>query len=121
MKASLTMDGPVESPLLEKTNRGIVGSSMNRPEGKLKVSGTATYAHEWNLPGTAFGVFVRAAIPKGRWTGIDRSSGLSRLSAAGSSLDPVAAFFQGRALDVQSGAGGSHCRAWTFSHPRPSG
>ena len=71
MKASLTMDGPVESPLLEKTNRGIVGSSMNRPEGKLKVSGTATYAHEWNLPGTAFGVFVRAAISKGRWTEID--------------------------------------------------
>ena len=46
--------------------QGVVGRPLDRPEGPLKVSGLATYAHEYNLPGSAYGVLVRATKTKGR-------------------------------------------------------
>ena len=50
--------------------QGLVGTPMDRPDGPLKVSGQATYAHEWDVPDMLYGVLVRATISKGRVTGV---------------------------------------------------
>jgi len=50
--------------------QGLVGSPMDRPDGPLKVSGRATYAHEWDVPDMLYGVLVRATISKGRVTDV---------------------------------------------------
>lgn len=44
---------------------------MNRVDGRLKVTGAATYSAEYQLPGIAYAVLVGSTITKGRLTGID--------------------------------------------------
>ncbi|WP_298021753.1 xanthine dehydrogenase family protein molybdopterin-binding subunit [uncultured Parasphingopyxis sp.] len=66
MTNSLTMDTPAERRRLDEMHQGLVGEPLDRPDGPLKVSGRATYAHEWNLEDTAYGVLVRATIAKGK-------------------------------------------------------
>ncbi|WP_031554087.1 xanthine dehydrogenase family protein molybdopterin-binding subunit [Parvularcula oceani] len=67
----LEMTGPDERRLLDLTSQNLIGTPMLRPDGPLKVAGRATYAAE-NLPeGAAFGVLVRATIPKGRVVSLD--------------------------------------------------
>ena len=65
------MNLPDEENLLDRMAQGVVSTPMDRPEGPLKVSGTATYADEDHPPGTAYGWFVRAAITSGRVTGLN--------------------------------------------------
>ncbi|GAB3027751.1 xanthine dehydrogenase family protein molybdopterin-binding subunit [Spirosoma pulveris] len=43
-----------------------LGTPMSRVDGRLKVTGGATYAAEYNLPGVTFGVLVTSTIAKGR-------------------------------------------------------
>ena len=62
---------PDQRNLLDQTRQGIIGKPLNRPEGPLKVSGTASYADEDHPPGTAYGWFVRASIAKGWVTGLN--------------------------------------------------
>ena len=65
------MNTPDDDNLLDRTAQGVVSTPMDRPEGPLKVSGTATYADEDHPPGTAFGWLIRATIAKGWVTGLN--------------------------------------------------
>lgn len=65
------MNAQDEDNLLDRTAQGVIGAAVSRPEGPLKVSGTATYADEDHPPGTAYGFFVRAPIAKGWVTGFN--------------------------------------------------
>jgi xanthine dehydrogenase YagR molybdenum-binding subunit len=56
--------------------RKFIGKATDRYEGKLKTTGTATYAHEWHdiAPKPAYGYVLGAAIAKGRITSFDASA-----------------------------------------------
>ena len=73
IEVSLThrMNFPDKEDLLDRTAQGILGTPMDRPEGPLKVSGTATYADEDHPPGTVYGWLVRSSISKGWVTGFN--------------------------------------------------
>ena len=44
----------------------LVGQPIDRVDGRLKVTGAATYSAEYYLPGMAYGVIVESTIAKGR-------------------------------------------------------
>ncbi|TXR46669.1 aldehyde oxidoreductase molybdenum-binding subunit PaoC [Phyllobacterium endophyticum] len=50
-----------------------VGQPIDRIDGPLKVTGTARYAYENNVPGQAYGYVVGATVAKGRITAMDTS------------------------------------------------
>ena len=54
-----------------KTLEKQIGAPMNRVDGRLKVTGAATYSAEYQLPGITYAVLVGSTITKGRITGID--------------------------------------------------
>lgn len=60
--------------MLDETGQGVITKPLDRPEGKLKVTGTARYAAEVSAPNMATGVLVHATISKGRVTRIDEAS-----------------------------------------------
>ncbi|MAN73584.1 MAG: xanthine dehydrogenase [Henriciella sp.] len=74
MTRHLKMDEPATNRLLDKLPSRLTGAPMDRPDGPLKVSGTATYAHEWQLDGKVFGVLARAPVSKGKLVRIDKSA-----------------------------------------------
>lgn len=74
MTAYLKMDEPDRRNRLDHTGQGIIGTAMNRPDGKAKVTGTAPFAHEKQPQNMAHGVLVRAPVTKGKLTGIDKES-----------------------------------------------
>ena len=88
-EVALTMDA-AQPRDLDRMAQGVLGTAMDRPEGPLKVTGTAPYAAEHEAEGLATGVLVRAAITKGRVTGMD-------LDAA-EAMDGVLAVFAGDPL-----------------------
>ena len=51
----------------------IVGKPVNRIDGPLKASGTATYAYEWHdaAPNPAYGHVIGSAVGKGRIASMD--------------------------------------------------
>ena len=51
-----------------------VGEPIDRVDGRLKVTGRATYTADQNVPGLVFGVLVTSAIAKGRISSIDISA-----------------------------------------------
>jgi xanthine dehydrogenase YagR molybdenum-binding subunit len=53
------------------------GQPLNRVDGRAKVTGSAKYAAEYNVPNLAYGVVVSSPIAKGRILTIDASSALS--------------------------------------------
>jgi len=53
---------------------GLIGKALDRVDGKAKVTGTATYAYEYDLPNVAYGFIVPAAVAKGRITHIDTAA-----------------------------------------------
>jgi xanthine dehydrogenase YagR molybdenum-binding subunit len=57
----------------------VVGQPLDRIEGHLKTTGTATYAYEWKdvPPGTAYGYVVGAGIAKGRIASIDTTAAMA--------------------------------------------
>jgi xanthine dehydrogenase YagR molybdenum-binding subunit len=57
-------------------NSDFVGRPLPRVEGRLKVTGAATYAAEWNVPGVAYGAVVDSAIAHGRIRAIDTQQAL---------------------------------------------
>ena len=71
MTKTLVMDAPDERRRLDDTAQGIIGKPLDRPDGPLKVTGRATYAHEHVVEGAVHGVLVRATATKGRLTGVD--------------------------------------------------
>ncbi|HYJ63817.1 MAG TPA: xanthine dehydrogenase family protein molybdopterin-binding subunit [Parafilimonas sp.] len=52
----------------------LIGKPIDRKDGPLKVTGTATYAAEWNIKNIAHGVTVQSTITKGTITNIDISA-----------------------------------------------
>ncbi|WP_046245382.1 xanthine dehydrogenase family protein molybdopterin-binding subunit [Hymenobacter terrenus] len=48
-----------------------IGTPMNRVDGRLKVTGAATYSAEYQLPGLAYAVLVGSTIARGRVSSID--------------------------------------------------
>ena len=73
MSAEFTMDAPDKRRRLDEMKQGIIGTPIDRPDGPLKVSGRATYAHEYPLDDIAFGVLVRAPFAKGKVTGLEKA------------------------------------------------
>jgi xanthine dehydrogenase YagR molybdenum-binding subunit len=70
-------DKPDQRNLLDQTTQGVIGKPLDRPEGALKVSGRATYAAEYDLPGCVEGVLVGATISRGRVRRIDEAAALA--------------------------------------------
>ena len=66
MTEHFKMDAPATDRRLDDMAQGLVGAPLDRPEGPLKVTGTATYANEWQIEGMAHGVMVRAPGNSGR-------------------------------------------------------
>lgn len=60
-----TYDTPDERNVLDTMHQGVIGLALDRPEGPLKVTGTATYAAEYALEGCTEGVLVLARITAG--------------------------------------------------------
>ena len=56
----------------------VIGQGIDRLDGRLKVTGQATYSAEHKLPGLAYGVMVLSTVPKGRIVAID-ADGVRRL------------------------------------------
>ena len=54
-----------------------VGQALNRVDGKAKVTGTAKYAAEYNVPGLRYGYVVNATIAKGKITKIYTDTALT--------------------------------------------
>jgi xanthine dehydrogenase YagR molybdenum-binding subunit len=68
---SLTMDKPHPDSLLDTGVQGVISKPLDRVDGPLKVSGTATYAAEYAFDNLAYGVLVGAKIACGKVVGID--------------------------------------------------
>ena len=54
-------------------HRHYVGRPMDRVDGRLKVTGAARYAAEFDVPGMAHAVLVQSTIARGRVTDLDAS------------------------------------------------
>jgi xanthine dehydrogenase YagR molybdenum-binding subunit len=54
-----------------------IGRSVNRVDGREKVTGAARYCGEIALPGLAHAAIVGATIPSGRVTAISADDGLA--------------------------------------------
>ncbi len=65
-----TMD-EAQPRVLDRMAQGLLGTAMDRPEGRMKVTGTAPYAAEYRREGLVHGMLVRSTITRGRVTGID--------------------------------------------------
>ncbi len=61
-----TYDRPDQRNLLDQTRQGIIGKPLDRPEGPLKVAGSAPYSAEYQLDRCAEGVLVGATVPRGK-------------------------------------------------------
>ena len=59
------------------TATSYLGKPTSRVDGRAKVTGTAKYAAEYNVPGLAHGVVVSSAIAKGRIKRIDVAAALA--------------------------------------------
>ena len=100
----MKFDQPVTTNPIDQLR--IVGQGVDRLEGRLKTTGTATYAYEWHSPQVpmAYGYIVGAAIAKGRIKAIDVSpakaaSGvLAVVTADNAGRLDTGAFYVARAL-----------------------
>jgi xanthine dehydrogenase YagR molybdenum-binding subunit len=52
----------------------VIGQPVSRVDGRQKVTGRATYAAEFNVPGVAHGVIVRSTVANGRIVSIDSAA-----------------------------------------------
>ena len=50
-----------------------IGKPISRVDGKLKVTGSARYSAEFDIPGLCYAVLVQSTIPAGRIAGMDDS------------------------------------------------
>ena len=56
---------------------GTVGGRQSRIEGKMKVTGAATYALEYPVENLAYAVLIQSTIPAGRVVNVDASAALA--------------------------------------------
>lgn len=57
-----------------QNQRSAIGPALERVDGRLKVTGAATYSAEWRLPNLAYGYLVLSTIASGRIAHIDTRS-----------------------------------------------
>ena len=50
---------------------GLIGQPVSRVDGQAKVTGTATYAAEFDLPNLAYAALVLSTVPNGRIATLD--------------------------------------------------
>lgn len=61
----------MEKAFFDRQNQQQSGESLDRVDGRLKVTGQATYAAEYPLPNMTYAVLVTSAIAKGKITALD--------------------------------------------------
>ncbi len=74
MSVHLKQDKPDNRNVLDTMVQGVIGADLPRPEGLMKVTGTATYAAEYDAEGLLEGVLVTVPIVRGEITMIDEAS-----------------------------------------------
>jgi xanthine dehydrogenase YagR molybdenum-binding subunit len=68
----MEMNTPIGPNALDDNAQGVVGKPLDRVDGRLKVTGGARYAYEFQQgPTTTYGYVVEASIGKGRIKSID--------------------------------------------------
>ncbi|GGB60872.1 xanthine dehydrogenase family protein molybdopterin-binding subunit [Blastomonas aquatica] len=72
-----TFNSPDTTNLLDRGSQGVIAKPLDRPEGPLKVSGSATYSAEWKSDHCAEGVLVLASIAQGTVKTIHKDAVLS--------------------------------------------
>jgi xanthine dehydrogenase YagR molybdenum-binding subunit len=55
----------------------LVGAPLDRVDGRLKITGAATYSAEWPMPNLAYGYLVLSTIAAGRIARIDTSAAIA--------------------------------------------
>jgi len=80
---------PDERNLLDHMHQGVIGKPLDRPEGPLKVSGSATYSAEWRIDGCVDGVLVLASIAQGKATAVHQDEVLARDGVLAVIVDPA--------------------------------
>ena len=70
---ALTMNAAHPDSLLDSSVQDIIGKPIDRIDGPRKVSGTATYAAEYQLDDVAYGYLVRATVGAGKIRSLDAS------------------------------------------------
>jgi xanthine dehydrogenase YagR molybdenum-binding subunit len=71
----MEMNAPSPRNPIDDNRGGLIGKPIDRVDGRLKVTGRATYAYEVQQPGpVAYGFIVEATIAKGTVAGIDVSA-----------------------------------------------
>jgi xanthine dehydrogenase YagR molybdenum-binding subunit len=74
----MKMNSPVGTTVLDTTPHGLVGQPLDRVDGRLKVTGRATYAYEVaRAPDALYGVLVQATVGHGRIAKIDSAAALA--------------------------------------------
>ena len=77
MSVHCKQDAPDERNVLDTTKQGVIGEPLKRPEGLLKVTGTAPYAAEYQIPDCLEGVLVTTPILRGKVRSIDTEAALA--------------------------------------------
>src|SRR5258708_39294793 len=62
---------------------GLVGAPLDRVDGRLKVTGAATYTAEHRIDGLTHAALVQSAIARGRITRLDTSAAEAALGVLG--------------------------------------
>jgi hypothetical protein len=62
-----------------------IGQPVSRVDGRLKVTGRAPYAAEFDVPGQTHGATVRSTVAKGRIASIDSGAAERHLASSPSS------------------------------------
>ena len=58
----------------KQLKKSVIGEPMDRVDGRLKVTGAATYSAEYNIPNLSYAVLVSGTIASGTITGIDTAA-----------------------------------------------
>ena len=77
MSIHCKQDAPDERNVLDTMVQGVVGKPLVRPEGMLKVTGTATYAAEFSAIDCLEGVLVTVPVVRGKVKSIEKDSVLN--------------------------------------------
>ncbi|MGI4885630.1 MAG: xanthine dehydrogenase family protein molybdopterin-binding subunit [Janthinobacterium lividum] len=71
------MSQTIATPPTVRLDSDVIGRPISRPEGAAKVSGSAKYAAEFNVPNMWYGYIVDSPIAKGKITKIDAAQVLA--------------------------------------------
>ncbi|MEG3087379.1 xanthine dehydrogenase family protein molybdopterin-binding subunit [Sphingomonas sp. PB4P5] len=69
--ADYKMDADHPGTAMARGVQGVLGKGLDRIEGALKVTGTATYGYEHQVDNVAYGFLITAPVAKGKVTGFD--------------------------------------------------